>query len=274
MLSAYQDSELIAAWEVEPEERDHAFYTCPKCFDPVIARCGVDIAWHFAHKPGAECERAHEYESVEHLRAKTQIARAMHVAGYKAEIEAQVGRRRVDLLVRSRVTGRWVAVEVQTSRIAIPDLKRRNRVDRTAGAMGTLWIWVNRIPITASGNVQLPDDVRYEWNRTWTSLSVLRGGELELALVERTPAQLCQECEVMTRSTTCRRCGKWLGWPNRNYVGIEYLPAEPVIVVAEGRFGPTLRLKAQPPAVESQVTELDAASGERRGSLEDEEAVA
>ncbi|MER7114143.1 competence protein CoiA family protein [Saccharomonospora azurea] len=149
-------------------------YTCPECHGRVVAKPGRTRTPHFAHAPGAACSMAGE--SAAHLAAKACLAHQFRQQGYTVTIEATspLRDRRIDVLVGIPTPAgvRTVAVEVQDSKISVEDIKRRNKADRQAGHVGTLWTFTRRRMtqiVDAAESEQecrVPDDVRYIANRT------------------------------------------------------------------------------------------------------------
>lgn len=193
-------------WELDITARHNQIFTCPECEEVVVARCGEVMVWHFAHKAESDCPRSHVGETREHLEAKTIVGRAMVKAGYSVAVEERLGSlRRPDLTVVSPVTGRWCTVEVQCSPITTTDMWWRWQHDLEAGATDTLWVWAGRVDFEDGRNVFMPEDLRYFWQVTHVSLSVVRQGALYLATSE--PLYwVCRECVIWSNGPRCPRC--------------------------------------------------------------------
>jgi hypothetical protein len=226
VLTAECGGRTVAAEDVTDR---HAPFCCPDCETRVIPKLGEEVIWHFAHRPDPDrtCTRAGE--SIDHMRTKLSLARQLTAAGYDIQVEAKIGRgRRLDLAVRSP-KGRWCAIEIQVSPIPVPEMKRRIAADRAAGATDTMWVWVGRLNPHDGAHgrpwVRPPDEIAYQWHRTWTSLSLVRYGQPWLAPLTR----------IVNPDT---------GRTSKRDFWIEQLPAQPTLVVARGRFGPVVRFKA------------------------------
>lgn len=248
------------AWQLDRVGRHDMEFTCPICAEVVVSKCGTEMPWHFAHKPGSDCELAVDGstreggETATHMRAKEALAEAFTAAGYSVAVEERLGgMRRPDLTVVSSRTGRWVTVEVQASLIDVHDMRFRWQHDIEAGATDVLWIWAGRPNVFGPYNVTLPDDVIQYRRITGCSLSVYSRGGLFVAATAAT-WWLCEECSspgvesglAWTQRPSCPRCG--LGRPvfyDDDQVAFEVVPSDGHIVVCRGRRGiPVARLAA------------------------------
>ncbi len=124
MLIAELNGERIDA---AVAHRETAF-RCPICRELVILRRGRKVVAHFAHKPRATCI-AKTGETRAHLEAKRVLLNALKARALRVEAEyVTVGAaedRRADLMVWSPASGIPVAIELQHSRIPIPELEAR-----------------------------------------------------------------------------------------------------------------------------------------------------
>lgn len=248
------------AWQLDRVGRHDMEFTCPHCDEVVVSKCGQEMPWHFAHKPGSTCDLAVGGETRDggetaiHMRAKAQLAQAFTDAGYSVAIEERLGDlRRPDLTVVSPETGRWVTVEVQASPIDVHDMRFRWQHDTEAGATDVLWVWAGRPNVFEPYNVTLPDDVVQYRRITGCSLSLYSRGALFVAAAVPT-WWLCEYCSspgvdgglAWTQRPTCPGCG--LSRPvfyDDAQAAFEVLPSDGRIVVCRGRWGiPVARLSA------------------------------
>lgn len=122
-------------------QRDTAF-RCPVCREQVILRRGRKVVAHFAHKPRATCI-ARVGETRAHLEAKRVLFDAFKARGLSVEVEyatVDVGEdRRADVMVWSPGSGTPVAIELQHSRIGIPELEARAGSFARSG-IAQLWV--------------------------------------------------------------------------------------------------------------------------------------
>ena len=86
---------------------------CPSCAEPVIAKCGRIVAWHWAHRAG-DCDPWSEPESQWHLGWKAAAARTEVVISRAGHIH------RADIITP---TG-WV-VELQSSFLPVDEIAER-----------------------------------------------------------------------------------------------------------------------------------------------------
>jgi hypothetical protein len=234
MLTAHRDDgEIVLADDLDPARDRGREYRCLECADLAIPKLGTEVVYHFAHVPreGRICCAAGE--SREHMRAKLILYRLLASYGYDVALEATHRfHRRMDLRVAS--ASRWCAIEIQTSRIEVAEMRRRIASDRRAGAYDTLWVWWARWrppddpdDLKPADLVQLPDDVRYAWHRTWNAQAMLRFGTPWLAAFTR-----AHDPDTGTRY--------------RRTFGVEYFPASGRLVVARDRYGrPSVRFAAR-----------------------------
>jgi hypothetical protein len=144
-------------------------YYCPLCASAVILKRGRVKVAHFAHAPGAACDWAGE--SLRHRLAKRVLADCFRALGYNVELEEphpQVGRC-VDVAV-TMPTGHRIAVEVQDSKISVPEMKRRNRADLLSGFFGTVWVFTSNraarlLAAREDHEIRVPDEIRWVMNR-------------------------------------------------------------------------------------------------------------
>lgn len=157
-------------------------YRCPYCRHPVHLKRGRVKVAHFAHAAGADCPAASEPESPEHLAAKALLAAEFRALGYAVLLERPhpEHRRRVDVAVR--IPGRagpvQVAVEVQASAINTKEIIRRERADRAAGYLSTLWCFTSsRAPdlltLRPDVEVRVPEEIRFIHRTHTTDVALL-----------------------------------------------------------------------------------------------------
>ncbi|MFD7320515.1 competence protein CoiA [Streptomyces sp. NPDC059875] len=157
-------------------------YCCPYCRHPVHLKRGRVKVAHFAHAAGADCPAASEPESPEHLAAKALLAAEFRALGYDVILERPhpQHRRRVDVAVR--IPGRagpvQVAVEVQASAINTKEIIRRERADRAAGYLSTLWCFTrSRAPelltLRPDIEVRVPEEIRFIHRTHTTDVALL-----------------------------------------------------------------------------------------------------
>jgi hypothetical protein len=159
MLIAHLGEERIDA---EKAKRDDAF-CCPVCREAVILRRGRKVVAHFAHRPRARCI-ARTGETRAHLEAKRVLLDAFRARGLRVEAEyatIEVAEdRRADVMVWSPGSGTPLAIELQHSRISVPDLERRAHSFARAG-IAQLWVpfldesSLQSAEVTRSGTVVL-----------------------------------------------------------------------------------------------------------------------
>lgn len=257
MMSALHGGTTVMAWELDRVARHDMGFTCPVCGEPVVSRCGEEVPWHFAHKPGSDCELVvtpslrESSESRAHLSAKYHLARAFTAAGYSVAVEEKLGKlRRPDLTVISPGTGRWVTVEIQASPIHTSEMHFRWQHDLEAGATDVLWIWAERLRFNDGENLTLPDDILHYRRTTGVALSIFNRGHMWVASDGPT-WWLCENCSESgvelkkSRRPTCPTCD--LSRPVfyddavRSY---DLLAASGRIVVCRGRRGPVARFAA------------------------------
>lgn len=117
-------------------------YRCPVCKDEVILRRGRKVVAHFAHRPRASCI-ARTGETRAHLEAKRVLLDALRARGLQVEAEyatTEVAEdRRADIMVWSPSSKTPVAIELQHSRINVPDLEKRARSFVRSG-IAQLWV--------------------------------------------------------------------------------------------------------------------------------------
>lgn len=108
--------------------------TCPGCGQPVVAKCGEVLTWHWAHKASAECDPWWEPEGPWHRKMKAMIA-GPHLDRMEVRIDGRDRWHRADVLTADG----WV-VELQHSAIAPADIRRRESFYREHAA-GIVWIF-------------------------------------------------------------------------------------------------------------------------------------
>lgn len=137
---------------------------CPGCHEPVIAKCGEIVTWHWAHAPGtlSACDQWTEPETDWHLGWKA----AALEAGCRVEVTMRDGDEwhRADIL---RPDG--VIVEVQHSSLGIGEAGERENFYRSHG--GLIWVWDARERYWPS--VERWDD-RYTWRQPSQTIASLR----------------------------------------------------------------------------------------------------
>jgi hypothetical protein len=87
---------------------------CPQCEEPVLAKCGAIVSWHWAHLAGNDCDSWSEGETEWHLtwkRAMPQCEVVMERDGIKHRADA--------------VTWSGFVVEFQHSPISVSEIKAR-----------------------------------------------------------------------------------------------------------------------------------------------------
>lgn len=137
---------LIAEFNGERVDADLAkrsfAYRCPVCRDPVILRRGRKVVAHFAHKPKAACT-ARTGETRAHLEAKRVLLDALRARGLRVEAEyatIEIAEdRRADIMAWAPGSGAPVAIELQHSRISLPELERRAQSFARNG-IAQLWV--------------------------------------------------------------------------------------------------------------------------------------
>jgi len=138
MLIAHLNGERVDA---ELARRDDAF-CCPVCREVVILRRGRKVVAHFAHRPRARCV-ARTGETRAHLEAKRVLLDSFRTRGLRAEAEyatTEVAEdRRADIMVWSPGSDIPLAIELQHSRITVPELEKRAQSFARAG-IGQLWV--------------------------------------------------------------------------------------------------------------------------------------
>jgi hypothetical protein len=145
-------------------------FECPACGGKLRFKRGRTVVSHFAHGPDSDCP-ASEGESQSHLRAKLALAYAFRANGLSVELErAHLDHgRRVDIAVAVPAAGGGyasIAVEVQNSPITVPEIKRREFVDRRLGYFATVWVFtLDRLPrlirVLPGDTLRIPDEMRY-----------------------------------------------------------------------------------------------------------------
>lgn len=94
---------------------------CPECATVMTPKCGDIIAWHWAHRPGSDCQYGNDGESGWHLWWKWQF----HNAGGRIEVRyaSETGRHhRADA-----VTSSGLVVEMQHDYQTAPDVVSREQ---------------------------------------------------------------------------------------------------------------------------------------------------
>lgn len=246
MFSALLGDITIPAWEVDITARHDQTFTCPDCLEPVVARCGETMPWHFAHKADSTCGRAGSRESAAHAWAKYTLGKTMADAGYSVAVEEQLGEmRRPDLTVVSPTTGRWCTVEIQASAITATEMRWRWAYDHDAGATDTLWVWVGApAGLGEARNLHVGEDLRYYLQTSRCSLSVIHHTKPYLAN-PTTNYWMCRPCVLWTTAPTCRECGA--ARPHEYHedrMAFDLVEATAIPVVCQGPKGPVVRFGA------------------------------
>jgi Competence protein CoiA-like family len=111
---------------------------CPACSEPLVAKQGQQIQWHFAHASGLNCEGA--IETALHRLAKEIIANASRIrlsdneyfAFSTANIEAPIDNYRVDVLLTNTLTSQQLIVEIFVTHLATASkINQLNHLDYT-----------------------------------------------------------------------------------------------------------------------------------------------
>ncbi|HSI72161.1 MAG TPA: competence protein CoiA family protein [Fimbriimonas sp.] len=87
---------------------------CPLCREPLVARCGDVIRWHWAHQNREDCDRWWEPETDWHL--------AWKALAHPSQVEVVLGEHRADIVGHDDVI-----VELQNSAISAREIVERER---------------------------------------------------------------------------------------------------------------------------------------------------
>lgn len=117
-------------------------YICPDCGRRVILKRGRVVVAHFAHWRVEKC-RAHQGETLAHLRAKRLFADVIRERGVRVDLEYSgpfvPKGRRADLLVHPPHDGTPVAIEIQHSALSLGELEARAH-DYAEYGLAQIWI--------------------------------------------------------------------------------------------------------------------------------------
>ena len=120
-------------------------YHCPECGERVLlAKGSIKIA-HFKHQAHTACE--YSGETMEHLRAKAWIYKALKQSPDIAEVEAECSRFegiRPDVAFRRKNSSEWIGIEIQHSGISKSELSDRCLKYRANG-VHILWIATEKL---------------------------------------------------------------------------------------------------------------------------------
>lgn len=131
--------------------------TCPECHAELIAKCGPEVAWHFAHKTAtSDCIPWSREESDWHFGWKARFPAEFH--------EVVVGRHRADVRFPDGRT-----IEVQHSRITPEQVASR---EKTYGP-GLVWIFDATAGAWRRPHVTQPDGVATYSYRPFPLLGLL-----------------------------------------------------------------------------------------------------
>lgn len=128
MLLAQLDDEVVEATLSGPRRA-----TCPGCEDPVIAKTGETVAWHWAHTSRMDCDPWHSSETEWHLGWKRDARE--HGARLEVPMWGPDGtRHRADIVLPN-----GIVVEVQHSSLKPSELREREAF--YAGHGGIRWVF-------------------------------------------------------------------------------------------------------------------------------------
>lgn len=118
---------------------------CPLCGDPLQAKCGEIIAWHWAHHRRLECDPWYECETEWHLKWKRLAP--------PERVEVSMGEHRADIIA---VDG--AVLELQHSDISVDEVRAR---ERFYGKM--LWL-LDGSRFQDNIRVEVGKQVRFTWS--------------------------------------------------------------------------------------------------------------
>lgn len=146
------------------EATPHARCICPQCQEPVIAKCGDLVVWHFAHQSADDCDRWSEPETEWHRSWKQLVPPDRR--------EVIMGNHRADVLA---VTGRTV-IELQHSPISPETIAEREAFYRQPDKdRWMIWLFdvrdaADRFTVRDNRNSVRVDESLYIWKQAKRSL--------------------------------------------------------------------------------------------------------
>lgn len=119
--------------------KDDGPFFCPECRGETVVHKGNIKIHHFAHKPPISCEYG-KGESLEHMECKTEIYNELlKNQNLICELEKPLGKVRPDVYIKSNVSGRSYAIEVQISNLTMDKIIYRTRQYNSLG-ISVLWL--------------------------------------------------------------------------------------------------------------------------------------